>query len=444
MSRQLTDQVLASAAAKETNGYLEVEETVKQNDTIVYVREERDNEDWPIQEAFLQAITDKKSRAEIVNDLISITVDTEKNVYLKLKTPIEASRWLNEIPSITVQSVRYRGKIAEALTLVRRPNVMKVRIWGIPSAIKDSDILKKLNQYGTPVQYVKHEYCRNFKTIENGNRYVYMTYFKTRFGTPRYIYIHGIKCRTTHEGQERPPPGTRFDRNGYEIQQAPQEQKRTTSRPEERREVRPEERPEEDNAWATDMLKEHTDNDGDDEEEESQRSDIDSDSDGQQPLVVDENISDTMKPTDESPPDQTSNGEPTEFRNTTYNTAAPTELEPTDIPTQITADVIPPEQGSTGLSPTTSTPAEPERTTRPQQSFADVTKVTTKASKVMNIPPKFQRDKPISTRARSTKPGPPTRTEPRDGSAKRLRTSPLDLDSDNPPQRKPPRTHVQV
>ena len=90
-----------------------------------------------------------------------------------------------------------------------------------------------------------------------------------------------------------------------------------------------EERPEEDNAWATDMFKRQTDNDGGDEKEESQRSD----SDGQEPLVVDENISDTTKPTDESPSDRRSNGEPTEFRNSTYNTAAPTELEPTDIRT---------------------------------------------------------------------------------------------------------------
>ena len=104
MSRQLTDQELASAAAKDTTGYLEVEETITQNDTIIYVRDETENEAWPIQEAFLQALTNKKSRAEIVNDLTSITVDTEKTVYLKLKTPIEASRWLNEIPSITVQS----------------------------------------------------------------------------------------------------------------------------------------------------------------------------------------------------------------------------------------------------------------------------------------------------------------------------------------------------
>ena len=94
--------MLASAAAKDTTGYLEVEETITKDDTITYVRNDTENEDWPIQKAFFQAPSDKKSRAEIVKDFTNITVDTEKNVYLKLKTRIEASRWLEEIPSITV------------------------------------------------------------------------------------------------------------------------------------------------------------------------------------------------------------------------------------------------------------------------------------------------------------------------------------------------------
>ena len=109
----------------------------------------------------------------------------------------------------------------------------------------------------------------------------------------------------------------------------------------------------------------------------------------------------------------------------------PTELTPTE------ENAI----GATCGSPNTTfnkdVSIEPAQVTKPTQSFAEITRTTTKELKVTNIAPKFRRVKPIiSTRVHSSKPGPST--EPRDGSAKRLRASPLEHDLENPPRRNPP------
>ena len=69
MPRLPTEQKLAAAAVKSTSGHLETEE-VKQNDTITYIPGKDNSEDWTIREAFLNALTTKKTKEEIVKDLV--------------------------------------------------------------------------------------------------------------------------------------------------------------------------------------------------------------------------------------------------------------------------------------------------------------------------------------------------------------------------------------
>ena len=148
-------------------------------------------------------------------------------------------------------NIKYKAKIAEALKLFFKPNEAKVWIWGIPPAITDADIMTK-NQYRTPVQCVGHEFCQNFNIIENGNRYVFMSCFKKRFETSRYIYILGVKCRATHEEQDGPymEPDLTWRVRYLSDHTAT-----------EKYDMRPEKRPNELTAWAPNIFKENSQSD---------------------------------------------------------------------------------------------------------------------------------------------------------------------------------------
>ena len=123
---------------------------------------------------------------------------------------------------------------------------------GIPRAITASDTLKKTNSI-TEFQFnvfdTSFVVTSTLRTVPN--RYVLMSFFKIRFGTSRYIYIHEVECRTKHEGQEG--PGSRFDRNGYEIKPTIQPQGRTT--------MQPEGRSKEFTAWAASIFEQHSESD---------------------------------------------------------------------------------------------------------------------------------------------------------------------------------------
>ena len=60
-----------------------------------------------------------------------------------------AQQWLAKIPDITVQNIKFTARLSEPIQLIVRPNVTKVRLWGLPSLVKDSSILKKFAHFGT-------------------------------------------------------------------------------------------------------------------------------------------------------------------------------------------------------------------------------------------------------------------------------------------------------
>ena len=217
MADLVSTSEIERAAANTNNGYIEVERLVPQADSITYVQEERDEKVWPVQETFLQHLLEHQGREAITRDIKQILINGEQNVVIKFTSNTIAQQWLTKIPAITVQTVKFSARPSEPIQVIVRPNVTRVRLWGVPTLVKDASILKKFTHFGTLIKVVRHEYCRNFPTIENGNRYLFMSSFKTRYGTPRYVFIDGVKCRVTHDGQERPLPGTKFDKFGYEI-----------------------------------------------------------------------------------------------------------------------------------------------------------------------------------------------------------------------------------
>ena len=166
-------------------------------DSITYVQEERVEKVWPLQETFLQHLLEHQGRDSITRDVKQVLINGEQNVVIKFTSNFVAQQWLTKIPDITVQNIKFTARLSEPIQVIVRPNVTRVRLWGVPSLVKDSSILKKFAHFGTLVQVVRHEYCRNFPTIENGDRYFFMISFKNKIRHPS-LCVHRRSKMPSH------------------------------------------------------------------------------------------------------------------------------------------------------------------------------------------------------------------------------------------------------